>query len=876
MDAHLVWRTWRTVLRSDELADAVLHPARHDLAALSDGDAEQRAVLESYAGDRAAADFTIGMYRNGLVRNALSALILAPLSRRLLYASGLDVDGVAADFIKTIQYRDDGPNFWRAAAAFVAFLGKLPAFASPVRQEAILFEAALIAHMRSLGQVPPAVWPAGAATEAAPACLSGRYVNNRACLVVTTGYDLTPWLEDTAGFDPAAELAQATHYWLVSVADAESAHTCAELSARAARAFNLLSIPRGAAELGLALGELAPAELLALLDSLLAIGALLPAQPATIQSEPSTACGLPLNRPAAFPETLPDHAFVMLDPAVEILDGEIAEYRLLCHSELEVGMAVPPGDGLLAFVAALSGQPAGVGALRQEFDDQELVDEMLASLRLHGFAHVTSKAAPSGTELAQLRSQAGAMRARTLRRSVVIDLDVPASLEQLCSQLKAGESAPEVLLCCSRLAPHGAVLAELAALRQAGRLRMHHTVLQTTDLECDQASRHALSYLGAAVHLAGVPWPVPQQALPGLAAMTRDRIAVHALMTPDLAILDETVRAGVLAWVKSACISGLCLQLDADALWPASNATEEQFLDLFNALRALEDECGDVLLTNLPSDEVMLGNTASVARIAHLSEQANRFRLAYLRWRLPFLKSCEGNNAWSQTPEVEEKLVRSQEDLLPNHPELLLLRPGSVVVDVCGGLGRVARRLAPAVAPDGQVISIEMLRLLSERARRFTYERNIKNVDFRPGLAQRIPLPDSSADAAVNEWTGAIWELGLGPAMVREMTRVVRLGGRIAVTHRLLQIPLAALGQPWIQYEEIYRWIRDAFVHPELSIVTERIWGQMTPSLIGENATLWRKQYMPRLVNPYDGVYEYDSSAGARADVFLTIIAQRQ
>ncbi|MGC2777506.1 MAG: methyltransferase domain-containing protein, partial [Bradyrhizobium sp.] len=228
-----------------------------------------------------------------------------------------------------------------------------------------------------------------------------------------------------------------------------------------------------------------------------------------------------------------------------------------------------------------------------------------------------------------------------------------------------------------------------------------------------------------------------------------------------------------------------------------------------------------------------------------------------------------------QTPEVEDKLVRASEDLLPNQPELLKLRPGSIVVDVCGGLGRVARRLSPAVGKDGLVISIEMFRCLSDRARRFACERDITNLQFRPGLAQRIPLPDASVDAAVNEWTGGIWELGMGPAMVQEMARVVRPGGRIAATHRLVQLQLSALGQPWVQYGRIYEWMREAFAQPELTIVTERIWGQIVPSLVGENATLWRKQYMPRLINPFDVTYRFDENPDTRADVYLTIIAQR-
>lgn len=575
--------------------------------------------------------------------------------------------------------------------------------------------------------------------------------------------------------------------------------------------------------------------------------------------------------------TLPNDAFVMLDPAVEILEVEIDEYRLLCHTCFEVAMAVPPGEGLLEFVTELMEKPVNAGALREQFDDQHLLDKMLASLCQHGFLHVTSESTPSIEELAHLRNIVEQTREKTLRRSIVIDLDVSMSIEHLCARLDTGDTLPEVLLRCACLAEHKMTLAELARLRQAGTVRMHQTVVQTTDLTCDSELCQSLIRLGATVRLEGVPWPAPNQpVIPGLSEMTRNCVAVHALMTPDLTILDETVRHRVIAWAGSVFISGLCLQLEAEALWGAVDASEDNFLDVFNAVRSIEDEFGDVLIVNLPSDEVLLGNTASGLCPAQLSDLANRFRIAYMRWRIPYLKSIEGDNTWSQIPEVEDKLVRAQEDLLPNHPELLLLRPGSIVVDVCGGLGRVARRLAPAVGPDGLIISIEMFRCLSDRARRFACERNMTNLHFRPGLAQRIPLPDGTVDAAVNEWTGGIWELGIGPAMVKEMARVVRPGGRIAVTHRLVRLPLTQLGQPWVQYEEIYDWMRAAFVHPGLNILAERVWGQIVPTLVGENATLWRKQYMPRIVNPYDMTYECEEHSGAHADVFLTIIAQRQ
>ena len=94
----------------------------------------------------------------------------------------------------------------------------------------------------------------------------------------------------------------------------------------------------------------------------------------------------------------------------------------------------------------------------------------------------------------------------------------------------------------------------------------------------------------------------------------------------------------------------------ADTLWrPASGASTEAFSRVLDAIRALESEVGDVVLGNMPSDEVLLGNVLSQLPEKSLSPVARQFRLAYLRWRLPLIKSCEGPCAWSQTPEVEHK-----------------------------------------------------------------------------------------------------------------------------------------------------------------------------------------------------------------------------
>lgn len=270
-DARLVWDTWRRILTSDELVELVLHPKDRDPAPLGLADSEM-AILADYASTPIATDITIGMYRRGLVRNALAALHLVPLTRRLLYTSELDVSAVAADFVQSIGYRDDGPNFWRIAGGFVAHLAKLPTFSPRLRQDVLALDTAAIALVRQLGESWPALWPESAALNPSRARDSDRYVASRAAVVASSNYDVTPWLEDPLNFAVDAQLEPSTRHWLIYVPAAEAAHTYAELSERAARAFTLLSAPRTAAELSPALDGLMVAEVLEVIDSLAEAG----------------------------------------------------------------------------------------------------------------------------------------------------------------------------------------------------------------------------------------------------------------------------------------------------------------------------------------------------------------------------------------------------------------------------------------------------------------------------------------------------------------------------------------------------------------------------------------------------------------------------
>jgi hypothetical protein len=277
MDAQLVWDTWRRILSNDQLVEWVLDPGSSGPDERTGLTAGELAVLTDYASTPAASDTNIGMYRRGLVRNALGALSLVRLTRRLLYTGTLDIEAVAGDFVQSTDYADHGPNFWRIAGDFIAYLATVPEFAAPVQQDVLALDAAAVTLARRLGESAVDVWPDSAATmfpEAAEDVSHGstHFVASRAALVASSSYDLTPWIENPEDFDPDEQLKVSTRHWLIYFPSAEAEHAYAELSERTARTFNLLSTPHTSSDVSLALDGLPRAEAIEVIDSLAQLG----------------------------------------------------------------------------------------------------------------------------------------------------------------------------------------------------------------------------------------------------------------------------------------------------------------------------------------------------------------------------------------------------------------------------------------------------------------------------------------------------------------------------------------------------------------------------------------------------------------------------
>ena len=112
--------------------------------------------------------------------------------------------------------------------------------------------------------------------------------------------------------------------------------------------------------------------------------------------------------------------------------------------------------------------------------------------------------------------------------------------------------------------------------------------------------------------------------------------------------------------------------------------------------------------------------------------------------------------------------------------ERLGLPRGERVLDVCCGSGASAVPAAEIVGADGTVVGVDLAENLLELARAKAKQRGLTNIEFRSGDLMHLPFEDESFDTVVCVF--GIFFVPDMEAALRELGRVVRNGGRVAIT----------------------------------------------------------------------------------------------
>jgi len=104
---------------------------------------------------------------------------------------------------------------------------------------------------------------------------------------------------------------------------------------------------------------------------------------------------------------------------------------------------------------------------------------------------------------------------------------------------------------------------------------------------------------------------------------------------------------------------------------------------------------------------------------------------------------------------------------------------GEAVLDVATGPGTVARQAAALVGPGGRVVGVDISAAMLGVARSFAVEQGAGPIEYVEAPAASMPLPDGGFDVAYCQQ--GLQHMSDPAAALREIHRVVRSGGRLAV-----------------------------------------------------------------------------------------------